>query len=922
MKFRRPKSLAILLLTSILILGFSPIFVNGDVQGTVYATDNQPVYNASIRLFRGVRELGQTFTDETGQYRFTVDEGNYTVLIYGGYSYLPASIKVDGALAGTETSLDSGVLVEFSGDMQYVDTENLPLQTIITALDEKDNSLTLSGFNLVYGTQVAGPRKIAELTLNQIIIPAGQPARVSLNSSYLIDSQVESRCVLISFNPLPSGIPQQVDLREYTIPLNREITDTSLSMLESKMVELGGYGFYLTKQETSLANGKTLLTQSQIFYDDSSYSDSYEALKRGYLVFENTSRELNQMYQDASVSIFILLAFLAVSSLVLGYLMTENFVTQISLDLLIYSVALILFYITYPGSRIITLQRFALYSAGLLVGFLVLGRVLPSFFNVGSGDDRVNTRNLVLPIFSLAKRSLRRRRLRFLLTLISLTLLVTSFVTLTSFSQGYGVVSGWSNPKSDWEGVFIRDGGWTQSDPTFLPTDEIELSWLISQPEVSETYSKAENIPLQRPIGVVNGQPIYGVIGGDLAEFKSTGLESGLVAGSLPVNGVIVSERFLETVGLFLGDQMTLGSASLTIEGVFSGSAISSIRDLDGASYLSEKWVNTNPGDEAPVWVLHDVEPIEQVITTLETAEKMPLIGVQRIGVTLSSGYSVDGFAERLALERGYLSYSSTLDGFTSFRLGNYFEGKGMSLVIPWVIVVLNVVVTMLNSLFERRKEIEILSSIGLNPAQVSAVFVAEATITGFIAGGLGYLVGLGFYKTLAFLNIGLQVHQKVSAIWSIASIALAISAVLTGAFAALRNSVVITPSLMRRWKIDRSKGGFTEPWEVDVPVKLKLEEVKPYLDYVESRLTQLIDHQLQITSSIVRHTDESRISFVYKSYQASTGNFYTRNDLRVIPSGDEFTAVLKSIGDPEWVHVVGSLVRRITMDYTTEKVV
>jgi hypothetical protein len=174
----------------------------------------------------------------------------------------------------------------------------------------------------------------------------------------------------------------------------------------------------------------------------------------------------------------------------------------------------------------------------------------------------------------------------------------------------------------------------------------------------------------------------------------------------------------------------------------------------------------------------------------------------------------------------------------------------------------------------------------------------------------------------LAFLNIGLQVHQKVSAIWSIASIALAISAVLTGALVALRNSVIITPSLMRRWKIDRSRGGFSEPWIVDIPVKLKPESVVPYLDYVESRLLLLMDHPVQVTSSVKRHADENRISFIYKSYQGSTGSFYTRNDLRIIPAGDEFTAVLESLGDTGWVYVVGSLVRRITIDYTTEKTV
>ena len=91
-------------------------------------------------------------------------------------------------------------------------------------------------------------------------------------------------------------------------------------------------------------------------------------------------------------------------------------------------------------------------------------------------------------------------------------------------------------------------------------------------------------------------------------------------------------------------------------------------------------------------------------------------------------------------------------------------EGEGLPLIIPWAIVVLNVVVTMLNSLFERRREINILSSVGLNPAEIASIFVAEASIMGFIAGGLGYLLGLSFYRLMPLLGLTLEVQQKVSA--------------------------------------------------------------------------------------------------------------------------------------------------------------
>jgi hypothetical protein len=174
----------------------------------------------------------------------------------------------------------------------------------------------------------------------------------------------------------------------------------------------------------------------------------------------------------------------------------------------------------------------------------------------------------------------------------------------------------------------------------------------------------------------------------------------------------------------------------------------------------------------------------------------------------------------------------------------------------------------------------------------------------------------------MSALNLGLQLNQKVSAVWSVASIAVAISAVLAGAFVALRSSVVITPSLQRRWRIDRTTGGFQEPWHVVIPIKLLPSEVKNYVNYMHSRLNSLTDHPVSMTSSI-RVTQEEvwRISFVYKSTQSTTGNFYTKNEIIVKPQPNgEFEVGMDSVGETEWVHMVGSLIRQFTIDYSSEK--
>ncbi len=244
--------------------------------------------------------------------------------------------------------------------------------------------------------------------------------------------------------------------------------------------------------------------------------------------------------------------------------------------------------------------------------------------------------------------------------------------------------------------------------------------------------------------------------------------------------------------------------------------------------------------------------------------------------------------------------------------------------MVPWAIVVLNVVITMLNSMFERRREIHILSSVGLNPAQISAIFVAEASIIGLTAGGLGYLGGLGVYKGMALVGLSLEVRQKVSAFWSLASIGIAMTAVLMGAFASLKSSVVITPSLMRRWRIETQDGGF-EAVEIQIPVRLLREEVDGFIAYVVDALRDLKDDPIRTTSSIKvfdAKGEVTRIEFIYKAPSSTIGNFYTKNSLLIERDGEngEVAVRLMSFGEFDWAHTTGSLVRMIVVRWSTSK--
>lgn len=919
------------LLLLLLIASVSQTVIGASaLSGVVLDHIGHPVPEARVNVYFNSREVASTTTGVDGSFALNPPGETVELMVVGdfvdteGIDFIPYSVEVVSS-ADVVVRLQPASVVSLVGSIQFVDTENLALQLVVNVVDENNETLSPSGVPLEFGRTSGSVMTRLQLPPGQIIVPAEAAVKLNVDSTFLIGTEVTPREFTAELaRTAPQGGVVALDVRRYSLLLNQRLTEESQFALSDALEEMTGYGFYITRQEAAYVSGSKLLEESLRLYTEGSYPDSFDAMKRSFLAFTHATEELRSMFQDARLSVYLLIGFLALASMTGGFLLADDRLRQLTAQAMIYVVTLLVLYFTYPGSKIISGDYYMGAAVASFAGFLALGYVTPKVLSVGSVDGRVHTRNLLIPIFNIAKRSLRRRRVRFILTLTSITLLVMSFVTLTSFSEGYGLIETRSQAGRPWTGVFIRDGSWAEAEPTFILLSATETAWLTDHPTVQSLSVKAESLPQQRPFLRLMGTPIAGVIGADSSEDNTVAIRSALLQGRLPDSGgVVISSSLAERLGVGLGDVVEVGFIDLEIQGTFRDESLAVMRDLDGTPYLPNRWVNTNPEGETPVWVLEPCEPQETIMLAPETAVRLPMVGVQRVALELNPDADPDALAERLALERGYMSYSSTLTSYTVYRLGNFFEGRGLTLAIPWGIVVLNVVVTMLNALYERRKEIEILSSVGLNPAQVSAIFIAEASITGFMAGGLGYLMGLSLYKGMAALNIGLQVHQKVSAVWSMASIGLAISAVLTGAFAALRSSVVITPSLMRRWRIDRTKGGFQDPWTVAIPLKLQPEEVKPYMDYMYEKLRRLQDHPTQITSSIKRFEDGDvrKITFIYKSVQATTGNFYTVNELVVAPHPNgEYGAELKSLGNHDWVHVAGSLVRRLTMDFSTDK--
>ncbi len=919
------------------IAATSPAHAAQSIRGRVVDYENNPIAGVEVSLWHANNLESSNVTGPVGLFEIaTGEEAEYDLVFFAdepstpGVDYLPVRVEVRPPdLEWLDVSLKQAASLVLEGDIQYVESEELPISILYAVVDpDSGDVLEQDGFPLIYGVAEDSWSLFLELKGGHVVAPAFRKFEVAVNSTILIGPNIRTRSFTVGeAQPffLEPGTKVALDARQYSVRSNLEISDTLLDNVKVKLDEMEAFGFYMAAERGVTGSAERRLTEAASLFEDGEYVESFDVCKIGFIDLRHTLSQMNAMLVDASYSVYIIIVFLSLSSVTISFLLSNADLYKLVGSAAIYASSLAILYITYPGSVIVQQELFIGVALISIFFSLVIALIFPRFLKGRGRDGHLPVRNIVVPIFSMAKRSIKRRRLRFLLTLASITVLVMSFVSLTSFSEGYGLIASKASNRAHLRGgVLLRASGYAEMEPTEISEKELESGWLERQPESLVVSPKAENYPMRQPLGRINGLPVWGILGFEpSAEIAIAGVEDALLAGSMPSEGgIAISEELRGALGAEIGETVTYNWKDFTLEGVFDDEDLLSMRELEGSSYLPGKMVNIDPEGDVPNYVLEPCEPSEVVVLHVSEALAMPLTGITRITVTAREGVDVDAFAERLALERGYWAWSGSAGGVFFYRLGSYLEGKGLPLLVPWVIVVLNVVITMLNSLFERRKEIHILSSVGINPAQIAAIFVAEAIIIGLTAGGAGYLLGLGIYRGMGLLGLTLEVRQKVSAFWSLASIGIAMTAVLMGAYAALRGSVVITPSLMRRWRIEEREKGLFEPFDIIIPVRLLPEEIDDFVTFVGQELHKMENNFDRMTSSIKFIEDPEgavkRIDFVYKSPGTVSGNFYTKNNLIVERNAEgEVVVRLISYGEKEWAHVTGSMVRMLGMRYS-----
>ena len=907
-----------------------------------------------------------------------------------GIDYVPCSWDVyiqKGAMASYTFNLLPAATIFVKGEIRFVESPNPASEWRFTVLSP-ERPLVSPSISLYGMVQEA-----SEMGLNRsyAIVPADVPVSLRV---WARSGSVSHEFVLgadVGYYRLPQGSLLEVDGEREAILFNAALVKGILDKALEALLRAEDTGFLVVAERQDVLRSMGFLDSARLYLKQGRYYDAYASLRRAWMLGSDASQKLQSLFDEGRGSAYALTIFFAFTSIALVYLLVERTVgieiaflrrrvVFLSLTPIILAMAygsmMAVFFIAFPGCRLIDPLHFILmaflslalgYAAMRLPGLLeerkgmgmgmgmgMAGAGAGAGAGTGIGGAGIQGRSLalrgaIIASFSIAARNLRRRRLRTGLTLATVAIMAFGFITTTSIAAGRGLVLHTFTPllpkalPDGW--LLVEDVEAGEMFVSLRALPENFILWLEGQPNVTRVVAKAES-PIHRddmPLGYAR------TVSGDFAEVPIhgiLGIEPSLQAEMMPIketivrgeylkdgedDGIMISSKLAELLKVDVGDYVIFES-KYRIVGIFDDDAFKSLLEPNGDTILPKL---LNVASEIPF--TYDCPPSSLIVMTLEEALKFPKVGILGASVRMETGREslrdLLNLGERIALIFEYVVSTSLGGSVYTQYVGPYTEEKGLGWApLVMVLTALIVATTMFSAVEERRGELAILSSIGLNPAHIASIFMAEALIIGFIGGGIGHLAGITGYRAMERALGSLGVREKVSASWSMASFIVAIMATVLGTLIpAMKASTIVTPSLLRRWSVEQkpaASGYIVTTLDIDLPVKVRTKEVEALITFMLkslrgsgsfiSGLNFIESKEKEKEMGIAGEFSSYRIPFTY-----AVTDLVVENELFIFPEpdGEYYSAKLicntgKRSITLRATQEVGSFIRKLILEW------
>ena len=401
--------------------------------------------------------------------------------------------------------------------------------------------------------------------------------------------------------------------------------------------------------------------------------------------------------------------------------------------------------------------------------------------------------------FFLGVSNLRRRRIRTMLTCLTLIILTFTIMSFTTVKSGERQSKLFFQEDAPYQGLLLKQVDWRSMpvEAVGLLVDGFENTKGIA-PRIwleAREATQVVHVPLRHK---KNKATLQGLIGLSPSEAEVTGLNNLMSSGRWFNDGdrmaIILDQDMAQALEVKTdgSENVTLWGYDFTVIGSFVGQRIDTALDLDGepltpVTFSQESGAEITEVEQEAMESGDDIRsfqsryhhiPASQI--AIIPASTLLTLGGKLKNLAVLPETSISETAEALVDRFSMAIFAGENDGVWLYNQSDSIQYSGVpNIVIPLLISIFIVLNTMISSVYERKNEIAIYTSVGLAPSHVSFLFIAEALALAIISVVLGYLLAQVSASLFADTALWAGLTVNYSSMAGVAAMILVIGVVL-----------------------------------------------------------------------------------------------------------------------------------------------
>ncbi|MGD9413064.1 MAG: ABC transporter permease, partial [Desulfobacterales bacterium] len=708
---------------------------------------------------------------------------SYHKIIFEGYKFDPGSGKVIWTIDKKKTGkaayrtkmyrrLMETDLVMFASDgttlFDLLEPRTFRHLHKVKVIDGRRESDPLRWFMSRLDTWISNYSNASIITT--AFLEPGTPLKLTLS-----DTVLRNKAVLLNASEdKPTGVGYMVGKTPFLYRTEYHVARDMWTLLEPRISNLENRGIFNERIRALQQEGLAALRNAQLAYENKRYDEFSEASVRSWALATRVYDDVEKTQKDVLygvlfyVALFVPFAF-CMERLLFSY---ANIYKRIIAFCIILILLIALIYNVHPAFRLayspmVVILAFFIMGLSFMVTLIIFFRFEGEMIQLQTRAKMIQAEELgrwkaFAAAFMLGVSNLRRRRLRTALTcatLIILTFTIMSFTAVKSVRRHARLLY---EPTAPYNGFLLKNVNWRDLPPQalgFITNNFAQKG--ISVPRVwmeDEDKTRTTRIPVYHEGRSFEAQ---GLVGLSHLEPDVSGLDEILIGGRWlaenELNTILVPERMAKNLGINpqkpQGAVVSMWGMPFEVVGVFSGEKLMQRPDLDGepltpATFPREVSTEMTEEEAEAMESGDDVREFQSLyqhipgdLTVIIPYRSLLAAGghLKAVAIVPQAEISVQQEAEHLVDRFGLTLFSGEPDGTFLYHASDTMSYSGVpNIIIPIIISVFIVLNTMIGSVYERKREIGIYTSVGLAPSHVSFLFIAEAMALAVISVVLG----------------------------------------------------------------------------------------------------------------------------------------------------------------------------------------